>query len=190
MDPIKYIFEKPALTGKIAWWQVMLTKYDVVFVTWTAIKGQAIVGHLAKHPVDEYESIKLEFPDKDVMAATEEPEQFRWKMYFDGVANASGNWVGTVLVSPDQKQIPIAVKLNFQCTSNVTEYEACIVGLHAALELRAYEIDVFRDSLPHCVSDERWMASERSKACAVPTLRLSIDLEIPLHHLHVHPENP
>ena len=60
-----------------------------------------------------------------------------------------------MLVSPDQKQIPIAVKLNFQCTSNVTEYKACIVGLHAALELRAYEIDVFRDSLPHCVSDER-----------------------------------
>ena len=32
MDPIKYIFEKPALTGKIAWWQVLLSEFDILFV--------------------------------------------------------------------------------------------------------------------------------------------------------------
>uniref|UniRef100_A0A2N9FW52 Integrase catalytic domain-containing protein n=1 Tax=Fagus sylvatica TaxID=28930 RepID=A0A2N9FW52_FAGSY len=53
MDPIKYIFEKPALTGKIA----------------------------------------------------------RWKLYFDGAANAVGSGIGAVLVSPKGQQTPIAVKL-------------------------------------------------------------------------------
>ena len=29
MDPIKYIFEKPALSGRIARWQMILTEYDI-----------------------------------------------------------------------------------------------------------------------------------------------------------------
>ena len=37
MDPIKYIFEKPALTGKIAQWQVLLSEFDILFVARKAI---------------------------------------------------------------------------------------------------------------------------------------------------------
>ena len=33
MDPIKYIFEKPALFGRIARWQMILTKYDIQYTT-------------------------------------------------------------------------------------------------------------------------------------------------------------
>jgi len=33
MDPIKYIFEKPALTGRIARWQMLLSEYDIVYRT-------------------------------------------------------------------------------------------------------------------------------------------------------------
>ena len=29
MDPIKYIFDKPALTGRIARWQMLLSKFDI-----------------------------------------------------------------------------------------------------------------------------------------------------------------
>uniref|UniRef100_A0A2N9HIU7 Integrase catalytic domain-containing protein n=1 Tax=Fagus sylvatica TaxID=28930 RepID=A0A2N9HIU7_FAGSY len=47
----------------------------------------------------------------------------------------------------DGQQTPIAVKLGFDCTNNMTEYEACIVGLQAALEFGAYELEVFGDSL-------------------------------------------
>ena len=39
MDPIKYIFKKPTLTGKISCWQMLLPKFDVVFMTRKAIKG-------------------------------------------------------------------------------------------------------------------------------------------------------
>ena len=31
MDPVKYIFEKPALTRRIARWQVLLSKFDIVY---------------------------------------------------------------------------------------------------------------------------------------------------------------
>ena len=50
MDPINYIFEKPALIGKIAQWQVLLSKFDILFVTQKVIKGQAIADYLADYP--------------------------------------------------------------------------------------------------------------------------------------------
>jgi len=56
-------------------------------------------------------------------------EPWHWKLYFDGATNSTRNVVGVVLVSPKDQQIPISVKLNFDCTNNVIEYEACIVSL-------------------------------------------------------------
>ncbi|RDX64302.1 hypothetical protein CR513_57161, partial [Mucuna pruriens] len=32
-DPLKYIFEKPALTGQIMCWQMALSKYDIVYTS-------------------------------------------------------------------------------------------------------------------------------------------------------------
>jgi hypothetical protein len=55
MDPIKYIFEKPALTGKIARWQVLLSEFDILFVARKAIKGQAIADYLADYPAEQLE---------------------------------------------------------------------------------------------------------------------------------------
>uniref|UniRef100_A0A2N9EWA5 Integrase catalytic domain-containing protein n=1 Tax=Fagus sylvatica TaxID=28930 RepID=A0A2N9EWA5_FAGSY len=135
MDPIKYIFEKPALTGKIARWQVLLSEFDILFVARKAIKGQAIADYLADYPSEQLELMDSEFPDEDVMIV-EEDNQGRWKLYFDGAANAVGSGIGAVLVSPKGQQTPIAVKLGFDCTNNMTEYEACIVGLQAALGIR------------------------------------------------------
>jgi ribonuclease HI len=146
MDPIKYIFEKPALTGKIARWQVLLSEFDILFVARKAIKGQAIADYLADYPSEQLELMDSEFPDEDVMAVDED-NHGRWKLYFDGAANAVGSGIGAVLVSPKGQQTPIAVKLGFDCTNNMTEYEACIVGLQAALEFGAYELEVFGDSL-------------------------------------------
>uniref|UniRef100_A0A2N9F261 Integrase catalytic domain-containing protein n=1 Tax=Fagus sylvatica TaxID=28930 RepID=A0A2N9F261_FAGSY len=93
----------PALTGKIARWQVLLSEFDILFVARKAIKGQAIADYLADYPSEQ------------------------WKLYFDGAANAVGSGIGAVLVSPKGQQTPIAVKLGFDCTNNMTEYEACIV---------------------------------------------------------------
>ena len=45
-DPIKYIFEKLVLTGKISHWQLLLFEFDIVFVVRKAIKGQAIADYL------------------------------------------------------------------------------------------------------------------------------------------------
>ena len=67
-------------------------------------------------------------------------------MYFDGAVNVFGFGVGAVIMSPNGQQFPIAVKLNFQCTNNMAEYEACIAGLQAAVALQIKELEVFGDS--------------------------------------------
>ncbi|XP_023883520.2 uncharacterized protein LOC111995813 [Quercus suber] len=150
MDPIKYIFEKPTLTRKISRWQMLLSEFDIVFVTRKAIKSQAIVNCLADQLLNDPELLGSLFPDEDVMALEPEldnVEPWRWKLYFNKAANSTGNEVGAILVSPNSQQIPISIKLNFDCTNNTIDYEVCIVSLQVALEFGAYNLSVFGDSL-------------------------------------------
>src|SRR4051812_11323938 len=51
MDPIKYVFEKPALSGRVARWQMILTEYDIQYTTQKAIKGSVLAHYLAHQPV-------------------------------------------------------------------------------------------------------------------------------------------
>jgi len=55
MDPLKYIFEKTSLTGRITRWQMLLSEYDILYVTQKAIKGSALVDYLAHQPIEDYQ---------------------------------------------------------------------------------------------------------------------------------------
>ena len=65
MDSIKYIFEKAALIGRIAHWQMLLFEYDIEYHTQKAIKWSILADHMAHQPIDDYQSIRFDFPDKD-----------------------------------------------------------------------------------------------------------------------------
>ena len=68
MDPIKYIFEMPALAGKISHWQMLLSEFDIVFVVRKAIKGQAKTDYLVYQPLKDPVFLEFLFPDEDVLA--------------------------------------------------------------------------------------------------------------------------
>uniref|UniRef100_A0A2N9I625 Integrase catalytic domain-containing protein n=1 Tax=Fagus sylvatica TaxID=28930 RepID=A0A2N9I625_FAGSY len=118
----------------LAWASKKLRQYMLYYTTWLVSRmdpikrsrDKAIADYLADYPSEQLELMDSEFPDEDVMIV-EEDNQGRWKLYFDGAANAVGSGIGAVLVSPKGQQTPIAVKLGFDCTNNMTEYEACIV---------------------------------------------------------------
>ena len=134
----------------ISHWQMLLFEFDIVFVTRKAIKGQAIADYLADQPLNNPEFSESLFLDEDIMALEPEPdsvELWHWKLYFDGATNSTVNAMGAILISPKGQQIPISVKLNFDCTNNVTKYKVCIVGLQMGLEFDAYDLSVFGDSL-------------------------------------------
>ena len=95
LDPIKFIFEKPSLSEKIARWQVLLSEFDILYVSQKAIKGSAIADFLMKKANEEYEPMSFDFPDEDLMTILQieeekTPEKDGWKMYFDGASNALG----------------------------------------------------------------------------------------------------
>ena len=72
MYPVEYIFEKPALTGRIARWLVLLSEFDIVYVTQKTIKGSTLVDYLAQQPLNDYQPMHSEFPNEDIMALFEE----------------------------------------------------------------------------------------------------------------------
>ncbi|GAU49605.1 hypothetical protein TSUD_407700 [Trifolium subterraneum] len=95
MDPIKYIFEKAALTGRIARWQMLLSEYDIEYRTQKAIKGSILADHLAHQPVEDYQPIKFDFPDEEIMyLKMKDCDESKWGLIFDGAVNVYGSGIG------------------------------------------------------------------------------------------------
>ncbi|KAA3467562.1 hypothetical protein EPI10_002566 [Gossypium australe] len=56
-----------------------------------------------------------------------------------------GNDNGAVLVSPNGYHYLFTNKLDFDCTNKMTEYEACIMGIYAAIEHKIKVLEVYED---------------------------------------------
>ncbi|PKI65802.1 hypothetical protein CRG98_013807 [Punica granatum] len=138
--PLRYLLDSPSSMRNIAKWHYQLTEYDIEYVPRTSIKGQAIADHLAEFPIDDDTLINTDFPDEGILQVDEEKEEPTWKMFFDGAVNSVGSGVGVVLISPDRRHYPIAGKVDFSCTNNVAEYEACILDLQAAIDFKVKEL--------------------------------------------------
>ena len=90
------------------------------------IKGSVVLDFCAKNPI-EGEDGKEDFPDEDIL----DVELGTWKMYFDGAINQYRNGIRVLLITLKGFHIPLAIKLNFEATNNIVEYEACIAGMEA-----------------------------------------------------------
>ena len=77
MDLLKYQMEKPMQDRKIAKWVLLLSKFDIKYLTQKSIKGKEIADHLAYYSPKEAEEIQGDFPDEDIMGI----ELEQWKMY-------------------------------------------------------------------------------------------------------------
>ena len=121
---------------------MLLLEFDIKYVTQKSVKERAIADHLAHCSLEEAEEIQGDFPDEDIMGIEVES----WKMYFDGATNQNGSGIGVFLISPKGAHIAFPGRLNFPITNNATEYEACIIGLQAALGLGIKELKVYGDS--------------------------------------------
>ncbi|XP_050908548.1 uncharacterized protein LOC127122218 [Lathyrus oleraceus] len=99
----------------------------------------------------------MDFPDEDVMALrmndSDEPlieEGLKpgsiWVLVFDGAVNAYGHGIGFVIITPRGSHIPFAARLDFDCTNNIVEYEACIFGMEESIDTRIKFLEVFGDS--------------------------------------------
>ncbi|XP_058734276.1 uncharacterized protein LOC131606005 [Vicia villosa] len=151
MDPITYIFEKPTLTRRIARWQMLLSEYDVQYVTQKAIKESALSEYLSHQPMVDYQPMRFEFLHEDIMFLVAEKfigdnERLKlgsqWKFTFGGYSNAMGHGIGVLLISPRDSYTPFTTRLYFECTNNMGEYKAYIMGIEAPIDIRIKILDV------------------------------------------------
>uniref|UniRef100_A0A2N9HX82 Integrase catalytic domain-containing protein n=1 Tax=Fagus sylvatica TaxID=28930 RepID=A0A2N9HX82_FAGSY len=114
----------------LAWASKKLRQYMLYYTTWLVSRmdpikrsrDKAIADYLADYPSEQLELM-------DSRRTLSEVELARsWYRQRDNKLLSLLSW-------------------GFDCTNNMTEYEACIVGLQAALEFGAYELEVFGDSL-------------------------------------------
>ena len=143
MDPIKYLFNKPILNGRIARWTLMLSEFELKYKPLKAIKGRAICDFLANNAIpDSSNTNTLDFPDEDIFHT----ELDVWNLYFDGASNYRGCGVGILIISPRGEHTPLSIKLDFDVTNNGAEYKACLHGLQAAIWLKIKKLKVHGDS--------------------------------------------
>ncbi|RDX64122.1 hypothetical protein CR513_57349, partial [Mucuna pruriens] len=137
MDLVKYIFEKPTVTGQIAHWQLALSKYGIIYTNQKAVKWRDLAKKLAHHPLDEYHPLSYEFSDEQIMLTEDvglKTDSDKWKLWFDGALNMLGSGIGTILASPKGHYFPFLTKVGFDCTNNMAEYEVCTMGITMVIE--------------------------------------------------------
>ncbi|XP_012477539.1 uncharacterized protein LOC105793157 [Gossypium raimondii] len=141
--------ELTALNGRMTRWKILLSEFDIVYVNQKVVKGSAIADFLTSRALEDYEPLNFDFSNEDLMYVATTKKDSReghpWKLNFDRASNAVGNGIGAVLVSPNGDHYPLTSKLDFYCTNNMVEYEACIMGIRAAIEHKIKVLEVYGD---------------------------------------------
>ncbi|XP_024172199.1 uncharacterized protein LOC112178258 [Rosa chinensis] len=170
-DPVKFIMSQPVLTGRMAKWALLLNQYEIIYILAKAVKGQALADFLADHPIPADWEISDELPDEEVFNTEVLPA---WQMFFDGSSRADGAGAGVVFISPQRQILPYAFTLGELCSTNVAEYQALIMGLQTANEMKISNLEVYGDS--KLVVDQLLTLYEVKKEDLVPYFQLATQL--------------
>ena len=102
---------------------VLLTEFNVHYVTQKSIRWSIVVDHLASLLVFNGRAIDDDFLNEDIVVVT---SFSGWHMYFDGATNHFGYGIGVLLISSHGDRIPRSVRLAFSdghpATNNIVEY--------------------------------------------------------------------
>ena len=52
MDPLKYLLEKPSLSGRLSRWLILLAEFDLKYVAGKTIKGSVVSNFCAENLVE------------------------------------------------------------------------------------------------------------------------------------------
>ena len=99
-DVIKYMLQKPILSGRIGKWAYALIEYDLAYESLRAMKGQVIADFIVDHRIKDEEDINY-------------VSVCPWKLYFDGSVCSEGQGIGNVLVSPNNIMYETSVRLEY-----------------------------------------------------------------------------
>jgi ribonuclease HI len=108
-------------------------EYDLMYEPLRAMKGQVVADFIMDHDVQI---------DHEVFLA----EGTAWQLFFDGFVYGHGQWVGCFIVSPNDTEYELYIRLGFDCTNNQAEYKALLSGLGVLADMEAWNVMIFGDS--------------------------------------------
>eukprot|EP00261_Vitis_vinifera_P034172 XP_019075415.1 PREDICTED: uncharacterized protein LOC109122606 [Vitis vinifera] len=145
LDPLRYLFDKSVLTGRLMRWLVLLTEFDIHYVTQKSVNGSIVADHLASLPISGDRSIDDDFPDEQIVSMT---SITGWRLYFDGAANQSGFGIGletTIDLGNRQLEIHGDSNLVIKQTQGIWRTrDEKLKPYHAYLDLLIDRFDVLR----------------------------------------------
>ncbi|KAG9454367.1 hypothetical protein H6P81_007271 [Aristolochia fimbriata] len=133
---------RPIFSGRLAKWVLLLSEFEINFMPHRAIKGQALANFLADHPIPAERELTEEFPDEEIFLFE---ILLPWKMYFDGAARRNGGGEGVLFVSPKDDLLPYSFVLTQNCSNYVAEYQALLLDLGMAMEMKIPQLKVYGD---------------------------------------------
>ncbi|XP_073121371.1 uncharacterized protein [Henckelia pumila] len=142
-NPLKYVMSRPVLSDRLARWNLQLQQFEIIYVPQKAVKGQALAEFLADHPIPADWELSNEFPNEYVPVIEVKPP---WKMYFDGASNKEGAGAGVIFVTSEGEVLPYSFTLTQNCSNNVSEYQALILGLEMTVDIKQLHLQVYGDS--------------------------------------------
>jgi hypothetical protein len=131
-DVIKYMMQRPILSGRIGKWVYSLVENDLLYEPVKAMKGHIVADFIVDHSVDTN--------DMSLVASCP------WKLFFDGSVCANGCGVGCLIISPKGISRGFSVCLEYSYTNNQVEYEALIVGLEYLVTMGVKHVEAYGDS--------------------------------------------
>nr|XP_027067484.1 uncharacterized protein LOC113693104 [Coffea arabica] len=140
-NPIKYVMAKPVLSDRLARWYLQFQQFEIIYVPAKVVKGQILADFLADHPLPAEWELTDELPDEEVFMV-----ELPWSMYFDGAAHRDGAGAGVVFYTPEADILPYSFTLTRRCSNNVAEYQALILGLETAVDMKQLHLRVYGDS--------------------------------------------
>jgi ribonuclease HI len=122
-QPLKDIMRNREATGRIGKWAAELNEFTIDYVHRSSIQSQALADFIA----DWTPGAQGEEAKKDVEA---------WTVFYDGSWGTFGAGAAAVLVALSKVRTCYTVKLDFNCTNNISEYEALLLGLRKLKTMR------------------------------------------------------
>ncbi|KAK3042563.1 hypothetical protein RJ639_001557 [Escallonia herrerae] len=106
-DILKYVMVKTVLSGSLARRSILFNEFKIVYVTMTAIKGQALVNFLVDHPIPVDWEISEDFPDEEAFMLGEKCSNnvVEYQALIIGLQMALELGIPSLAVSGDSKLI-------------------------------------------------------------------------------------
>ena len=89
LDSLRYLFDRLSLVGCLMKWLVLLTQFDIHYVTQKSIRWSIVTDHLASLPCPDGRVIDDDFLDEDVAVVTVVSVDILSKYFFRGII-----WIG------------------------------------------------------------------------------------------------